>query len=102
MQEFGTMEDFDRMLEEMHKRGLKLVMDLVVNHTSDEHRWFVKAASQRTILTGITISGKTRKTVKNPTTGELASAVLPGNTMRKQRCIICTVSPKTAGFELGK
>ena len=40
MQEFGTMEDFDRMLEEMHKRGLKLVMDLVVNHTSDEHRWY--------------------------------------------------------------
>ena len=42
MQEFGTMEDFDRMLSEMHKRGIRLVMDLVVNHTSDEHKWVVE------------------------------------------------------------
>lgn len=43
MEDFGTMEDFDRMLEEMHKRGIRLVMDLVVNHTSDEHPWFVES-----------------------------------------------------------
>ena len=43
MTEFGTMADFDLMLEEIHKRGMKLVMDLVVNHTSDEHEWFQKA-----------------------------------------------------------
>ena len=43
MEEFGTMEDFDEMLSEAHKRGLKIVMDLVVNHTSDEHRWFVES-----------------------------------------------------------
>ncbi|WP_242980356.1 glycoside hydrolase family 13 protein [Blautia argi] len=47
MTEFGTMEDFDRMLEEMHKRGLKLVMDLVVNHTSDEHNWFVESRKSK-------------------------------------------------------
>ena len=40
MKNFGTMADFDRMLEEIHARGMKLVMDLVVNHTSDEHPWF--------------------------------------------------------------
>lgn len=40
---FGTMEDFDCMLEEIHKRGMKLIMDLVVNHTSDEHTWFQKS-----------------------------------------------------------
>lgn len=43
MSEFGTMEDFDEMLSEMHKRDIKLVMDLVVNHSSDEHRWFVES-----------------------------------------------------------
>lgn len=40
MKEFGTMEDFDRLLKEVHSRGMKLIMDLVVNHTSDEHEWF--------------------------------------------------------------
>lgn len=43
MEEFGTMEDFDEMLSEAHERGIKIVMDLVVNHTSDEHRWFVES-----------------------------------------------------------
>ncbi|MCI9442938.1 MAG: alpha-glucosidase [Ruminococcus sp.] len=43
MDEFGTMEDFDRLLFEVHKRGMQLIMDLVVNHTSDEHPWFQKA-----------------------------------------------------------
>jgi oligo-1,6-glucosidase len=43
MQEFGTMEDFDQMLREAHRRGIKIVMDLVVNHTSDEHQWFIES-----------------------------------------------------------
>jgi len=41
---FGTFADFDELLQEMHARGMKLVMDLVVNHTSDEHAWFVESA----------------------------------------------------------
>ncbi|WP_179510153.1 glycoside hydrolase family 13 protein [Sphingomonas melonis] len=41
--QFGTMTDFDRMLAAMKKRGMRLIIDLVVNHTSDEHRWFVEA-----------------------------------------------------------
>jgi oligo-1,6-glucosidase len=40
MTEFGTMDDFDELLHEAHQRGLKIVMDLVVNHSSDEHAWF--------------------------------------------------------------
>ena len=40
---FGTMEDFDLMLAEMHKRGIRLIMDLVANHTSDEHPWFIES-----------------------------------------------------------
>lgn len=43
MKDFGTMEDFERMLKEIHKRGMKLIMDLVVNHTSDEHEWFQRS-----------------------------------------------------------
>ena len=45
MDEFGTMEDFDRLLEEVHKRGMKLIADLVINHTSDEHPWFIESRS---------------------------------------------------------
>ncbi|MFD1040219.1 alpha-glucosidase [Virgibacillus byunsanensis] len=45
--QYGTMEDLDQLLEEMHKRKMKLVMDLVVNHTSDEHQWFVESRSSR-------------------------------------------------------
>lgn len=47
MKEFGTMEDFDALLQGMHERGLKLVMDLVVNHTSDEHPWFKESRKSR-------------------------------------------------------
>ena len=43
MDEFGTMEDFDRMLVAAHERGIKIMMDLVVNHTSDEHKWFIES-----------------------------------------------------------
>lgn len=45
--EFGTMADFDAMLAAMHARGIRLVMDLVVNHSSDEHRWFQQARQSR-------------------------------------------------------
>ena len=41
--DFGTMEDFDRLLDEAHKRSIRIVMDLVVNHTSDEHAWFLES-----------------------------------------------------------
>ncbi len=48
MKDFGNMADFDSLLTEMHKRGIKLVMDLVVNHSSDEHEWFKQSRSSRT------------------------------------------------------
>jgi oligo-1,6-glucosidase len=47
MSEMGSMADFDAMLRGMHQRGIKLVMDLVVNHTSDEHPWFRQSRSSR-------------------------------------------------------
>ncbi|WP_138494850.1 glycoside hydrolase family 13 protein [Paenibacillus pinistramenti] len=45
MEEFGTMGDFDQLLHEVHARGMKLILDLVINHTSDEHPWFVESRS---------------------------------------------------------
>jgi len=45
MEEFGSMDDFDRLLEQVHQRGMKLILDLVINHTSDEHPWFIESRS---------------------------------------------------------
>ncbi|MBT2680248.1 alpha-glucosidase [Bacillus sp. ISL-35] len=47
MDEFGTMEDFDKLLAETHKRGMKLIIDLVINHTSDEHQWFIESRESK-------------------------------------------------------
>lgn len=48
MKDFGTMSDFDQLLKGLHERGIKLIMDLVVNHSSDEHDWFKQSRSSRT------------------------------------------------------
>lgn len=47
MNEFGTMEDFDELLEAAHQRGIRLIMDMVLNHSSDEHDWFIKSSSSK-------------------------------------------------------
>lgn len=48
MSEFGTMNDFDQLLSSIHQRGMKLILDLVVNHTSHEHPWFIESKSSKT------------------------------------------------------
>ncbi|MBN1044038.1 MULTISPECIES: alpha-glucosidase [unclassified Clostridium] len=47
MEDFGEMADFDELLTKVHKRGMKLIIDLVINHTSDEHKWFVESKSSK-------------------------------------------------------
>ncbi|MGL4762835.1 MAG: glycoside hydrolase family 13 protein [Sarcina sp.] len=47
MSDFGNMDDFDQLMREVHKRGMKLIIDLVINHTSDEHPWFLESKSSK-------------------------------------------------------
>ncbi|MDQ0230765.1 glycoside hydrolase family 13 protein [Metabacillus malikii] len=47
LEDFGTMADFDELLAEVHKRDMKLIVDLVINHTSDEHPWFIESRSSK-------------------------------------------------------
>lgn len=47
MKEFGTMDDFNKLLEQIHKKDMKLIMDLVINHTSDEHPWFKRSSKDK-------------------------------------------------------
>lgn len=48
MNTFGTMEDFEQLLQKAHQKGIRIVMDLVVNHTSDQHQWFIESRSDKT------------------------------------------------------
>jgi len=47
MDEFGTIKDWEELLDGLHQRGIKLIMDLVVNHTSDEHNWFIESRKSK-------------------------------------------------------
>lgn len=47
MDEFGTLDDMDNLLKEANNRGIKILMDLVVNHTSSEHKWFIEAINNK-------------------------------------------------------
>ncbi len=97
MTEFGTLADWEELLAGMHARGLRLVMDLVVNHTSDEHPWFVASRqSQDNPYRDYLLSGARAWQVMRPTTGLLPSSALPGNTIRPPANTTCTFSPKSS------
>lgn len=87
---FGTMEQFETLLTALHERGIKLIMDLVVNHTSDEHPWFKEARRVKTANTMIFIFGK----ISRLQISSLSSADQYGNIMKKQMntIIICSAA----------
>ena len=84
MDEFGTMEDFDRLLKGVHDRGMKLILDLVVNHTSDEHPWFIESKSVKRTLKETGTYGQTLKMmVLNQIIGRAFLMVQHGNLMKQ-------------------
>jgi len=91
--EYGDMQQFKLLLDETHRRGMRLILDLVLNHTSDQHAWFQESRSSLTIPSAIGISG-------NPVTvpclqiiGIPLLAVLHGNLMLILANIITTSFP---------
>ena len=78
--DYGNLEVFRQVLEGAHKRGMKVFMDLVVNHTSDEHRWAARCGAS----------------MCRPTTGPACSRAAPGSTIRGWTSIICTSLPRSS------
>ena len=98
MKEFGTMDDFDALLKGIKQRHMRLIIDLVVNHTSDEHRWFVASRSPKTTPIATTTSGvpaSPAPTVRNsrPTTTHPSSLDPPGKKIPRPTNTTCTTSP---------
>ena len=58
---FGNLDDMEQLINEAKKRNIRIIMDLVLNHSSDEHRWFTEAKKSRIILTTITMCGVTAR-----------------------------------------
>ena len=87
--DFGTMQDFEQLLKEAHRRGIRIIMDIVVNHTSPNTTWFQSALSVAIALTA-TIFGANRLTVVCRTTnGNLNLVAVRGRWMKRPVSIIC-------------
>ena len=77
--EFGTMEDCEALIRECHQRGMRILFDLVVNHTSDEHPWFLESSSSRDNGKSDYYIWRDPVDAMNPPTGRPSLAAAPGN-----------------------
>ena len=97
MEEFGTMEDLECLIREMHKRDLKLMMDIVVNHTSNQHEWFKKSCQpdEDNPYADFYIWRK-GKDGGPPNNWGSFLVDRPGNTVKQERCITCICLPRSS------
>lgn len=100
--EFGTMADFDELLAEVHRRGMKLIMDLVINHTSDEHPWFIESRASLDNPKRDYYIWADPKNGRSPTIGPACSAVRFGNMTSGPGSTICMFFRKSSPTSTGK
>ena len=100
--EYGTMEDYEELLSEAHKRDIRILMDLVVNHTSDEHNWFIESRKSKDNPYRDYYIWKDPVNGKNQTTGAVYSVDLHGNMILRPRCITCICSQRNSRISTGK
>ena len=101
MEEFGTMEDYDRMLARAHELGIKIMMDLVVNHTSDEHAWFVESRKSVDNPYRDFYIWRKGKDGKEPNNWGPVSVVRHGNMIHRRICISCICFRKNSRISTG-
>ena len=101
-EEYGTMDDYEKMLSEAHKRDIRVLMDLVVNHTSDEHNWFIESRKSRDNPYRDYYIWKVWSMEKNQITGAEYLEVLHGSMTSRRRCIICICFQRNSRILTGK
>ena len=94
--EYGTLDDFKQFLDGAHERGMRVILDLVMNHTSHLHQWFIESRPAASTPNAIGTSGAMAREEVLPTTGIHLLAVQHGNTMKRQINIIITSSSKNS------
>ncbi|GAY78073.1 glucan 1,6-alpha-glucosidase [Sporolactobacillus inulinus] len=95
--QFGTMQDMDQLIGEAGKRGMRIIMDLVLNHTSNQHPWFLESKRSRTNAKKIGIFGGTQSRTAPPRpTGAQSLAVPLGRLMSSAASITCIVLQRSS------
>ncbi len=104
MDDFGTLDDWKEMIDGMHSRGIRLIMDLVVNHTSDEHAWFVESRNKNSQYRDYYIwrKGRGKNGKKPPKIGLPTLSDLRGNTTSAAENGICICFLKNNPISIGK